>query len=169
VTGDGLVEFLRARLDEDEQWALAASAPYPYADPPAEVPAGGLHWEWVAGDDWTPVAVDPATEEFVGGGDCGSVWLASREQWPSRNAGGRLIRQTTGGRIEEMRSGPAGHIARHDPARVLAEVEAKREVVDACAGQAENGATSGGILGGQVLRLLAEAYSDHPDYRQWTP
>jgi len=53
------------------------------------------------------------------------------------------------------------HIARWDPARVLAEVEAKRRIVDWCrhvevfpANRVADG----------VLRLLALPYAEHPDF-----
>lgn len=48
TTDNDLVAWLRAQLDEDEAWARAASAPYPYADGNPPVPLGGVHWEWVA-------------------------------------------------------------------------------------------------------------------------
>lgn len=60
------------------------------------------------------------------------------------------------------------HIIRHDPARVLAEVEAKRRVVNRIANHAD-------LMGwdevhGDVLRSLAAVYADHPDYRtEWRP
>ena len=47
------------------------------------------------------------------------------------------------------------HIARHDPARVLADIRAKRQLLDE---------------GRWVLRLLALPYADHDEYQQeWTP
>lgn len=50
------------------------------------------------------------------------------------------------------------HIALHDPARVLAECEAKRQIVEYV--QIET----------HVLQLLALPYADHPDYREeWKP
>jgi hypothetical protein len=83
------------------------------------------------------------------------------------------------------------HIARHDPARVLAEVAATRRIVD------EHGPYGGGPAGRTdptacgvcvdwdeagydgpppatapclTLRLLALSYADHPDYRDdWRP
>lgn len=54
------------------------------------------------------------------------------------------------------------HIARHDPARVLAECEAKRTLLDHV--------SSNWRLEEYVARLLATVYSDHPDYREsWRP
>jgi hypothetical protein len=51
----------------------------------------------------------------------------------------------------------ADHIARHDPARVLAEIEAKRRIVDLT----EHGC---GDDYQRVQRALALPYADHPDY-----
>lgn len=80
-------------------------------------------------------------------------------------------------------SGPASeHIARHHPARVLAECEAKRRIMDAhniehecievftdlggAAIIASGSLIENGVLreGCQTLRLLALPYADHPDY-----
>jgi hypothetical protein len=64
------------------------------------------------------------------------------------------------------------HIARHDPARVLAEVEAKRRIVEMGASyvpELEHGDNGEWALDA-TLRLLALPYADHPDYRQeWRP
>jgi hypothetical protein len=50
------------------------------------------------------------------------------------------------------------HIARHDPARVLTECEAKRAIVELISSP-----------GPQALRLLALPYADHADYQpEWT-
>ena len=62
----------------------------------------------------------------------------------------------------------AAHIARHDPARVLAEVETKRRII----ARVENHAFLMGRdeIHGDLLRLLALTYADHPDYREeWRP
>jgi uncharacterized protein DUF6221 len=71
--------------------------------------------------------------------------------------------------------GVGQHIARHDPARVLRDVEATRRIL----GEHD---TEGWKIGDRVrdcqwnkrpcttLRLLALPYSDHPDYRDdWRP
>ncbi|MEU4967752.1 DUF6221 family protein [Streptomyces smyrnaeus] len=96
------------------------------------------------------------------------------------------------GNGNELASGvlpPYGaHIARHDPARVLAEVEAKRRIVDVhhvvggwqdedlndhgpgCeeCGHSEEYSDRGGWC--ETLRLLALPYAAHPDYREeWRP
>jgi hypothetical protein len=76
------------------------------------------------------------------------------------------------------------HIVRHDPARVLCEVDAKRRITECHESWvAGNGDTicgrcgrehidgrPGGHFPCQTLRLLALPYADHPDYRaDWAP
>ena len=82
----------------------------------------------------------------------------------------------------------AAHIARWDPARVLAECEAKRRIVEwhpavsgtgrdgeavtGCANCIGNAAGQSFTIAGPCLtiRLLTLPYADHPDYRdEWKP
>lgn len=93
----------------------------------------------------------------------------------------------------------AGHIARHDPARVLADIDAKRQVLDLHGivhrdvywldEEGEEGTDEIPVCGHCVprhsylphhskvpagpcatVRLLALSYADHPDYRdEWRP
>jgi hypothetical protein len=68
--------------------------------------------------------------------------------------------------------GDAAHIARHDPARVLAECEAKRRIVGEHREQAGGGCCvcSRHEYPCPTLRYLALPYADHPDYREeWKP
>jgi hypothetical protein len=59
------------------------------------------------------------------------------------------------------------HIARHDPARVLREVEAKRALLVLADPASGDGLDYGGEW---ILAAMALAYSDHPDYRaEWKP
>jgi hypothetical protein len=73
------------------------------------------------------------------------------------------------------------HVARHDPARVLREVEAKRALMTGTAswldaaeddswherGVGDQPPYEGSVL---LLKTLAAVWSDHPDYRQeWRP
>jgi Family of unknown function (DUF6221) len=65
------------------------------------------------------------------------------------------------------------HIARHDPARVLAEVEAKRRILGWHSGDRDGRClccqieTAGTC---QTVRLLALPYADRPDFREeWRP
>lgn len=57
-----------------------------------------------------------------------------------------------------------------DPARVLAECEAKRRIVEGLRGIAENTVSLSDSSPHAVLRHLASVYADHPDYRdEWRP
>lgn len=90
-----------------------------------------------------------------------------------------VIVASEGGRAEECANGNwagiAEHIVRHDPERVLAEVEAKRQILD----QNERyTAERRRMMGGwdpqsddsPILAALATVYADHPDYRpEWAP
>jgi hypothetical protein len=72
----------------------------------------------------------------------------------------------------------AEHVARHDPARVLAECHARRQIAELATAYLSS-PESGGWAdvdsreyhnAEQTLHLLALPYADHPDYRQeWTP
>lgn len=118
----GLVEFLRARLDEDE--ALAREAP---------------PGPWHIGN-----AVDPTQP-------------CSVHTFP----GVRLVADGLNWLVAE-------HIAHHNPARVLAEVEAKRQMLDQHVGYYGTGDDSSWPV--RVLTLLALPYTSHPDYREeWKP
>ena len=134
---DDLTTWLRARFDDDERWALAASRPYRFADEGSTAPTGGVHWRWVTGENWDTVHPDPAVMEFVEGPDGSwSANLATVEKWPStlridaENSRTRMMPRAYANSIEEIDSAAGGHIIRHDPARVLAEVDAKRRILD---------------------------------------
>ena len=78
--------------------------------------------------------------------------------------------------VAQARPDWAWHIARWDPARVLAECEAKRRIVEVhLSGEAWCDHCSGGEHRGNpdacpTLRLLALPYADHPDYDEtWRP
>jgi hypothetical protein len=125
-----LVEFLTARLDEDEQVARDAA-----------VDAGGT---------WKPGA---------------GVWGDLDEVFPVVYDEGRPTPDQ------------AAHIARHDPARVLADVAAKRQLVVALAGYVpadmhflDDVTASRAHVALLGLTHLALPYADHPDYREeWKP
>lgn len=121
-----LAEFLRARLDEDEQTATAATSATFGEDP-----------TWTSKDDGTGKQTHGyvmADHTAICGHDGDDVLLPA-----------------------------ADHIARHDPARVQREVEAKRQIMDQFEYDAEMGYSD---QAGLVLRMLASVYSDHPDYQQ---
>lgn len=63
------------------------------------------------------------------------------------------------------------HIVRHDPARVLQEIEAKRRIIDDCKGVIIGWHhEESWELARDVLRNLAAPYADRSGYRQeWRP
>lgn len=78
----------------------------------------------------------------------------------------------------------AQHIARHGPARVLADIDSKLRILEACEPELidvtptcrhpdaprETIPGARALWGLPVLRLLALPYADHPDYRpEWRP
>jgi hypothetical protein len=85
------------------------------------------------------------------------------ELWPEREDDGFMSWPTRA---------DARHAARHDPARVLAEVEAKRRIiaehhpVDPC----DAHDASFDTIPCDTLLALASVYAEHPDYREeWKP
>jgi len=126
---DDLVQFLRARLDEDERIAQG-------------------HQQW--SPSWHQ---DDCVNEIRDDENAGTVATV-------------------------YRLGDRTHIARHDPARVLAEVDAKRRIVDSYERATENRhahlgdlASAGAFLALHgAVKSLALPYADHPDYRpEWAP
>jgi hypothetical protein len=157
-----LVEFIRQRLDEDEAAARAASA--------------GGRWRYEGG-------------ESIG------AWTLYDEHW--RIASLTTYRYDEYDYAERMPSARhpnyvdadanGEHIARHDPARVLREVEAKRAMLGMCvvllnpppllSGTSSTASRLEGIARDAdrrqatlFLHALALPYADHPDYREeWRP
>ena len=123
-----LVKFLRARLDEDEQVALAAtSGP----------------WEWVGDIEAREATLCRTSSQLDVSVD---VIYAHGEH----TIGYIVVKPTD-----------ATHIERWDPARVLAEVEAKRRIL------AMHAPTQ---TDWPLLRVIALPYAAHPDYRdEWAP
>lgn len=149
-----IVEFLEARLSEEQ--AIAEAAP---------------------GGEWTA-----CTEDSIAGA---SVY---DEQWvllyPMHYDHDNALSNQPGATgpmyIERSRDELAAHIARHDPARVLAEIAAKRKVLEFWA--IWNEPDSDGHLRADtwaqatrhaikiVMYQLALIHSDHPDYdERWRP
>ena len=98
-----------------------------------------------------------------------SSWNRSWDTKPVRDlaAGGQ--------RIAALPTTIDEHVCRHDPARVLAECEAKRRIVedrqriDRSAGDTDwhSGYSDGNY---DAIKALALPYADHPDYREeWRP
>ncbi|WP_128382365.1 DUF6221 family protein [Streptomyces cavernae] len=108
-SADKLVNFLRARLDEDERIARRATA------------------RQTGGESWT-------------------------HEQPALRTGSTLTV------AERMVPVFGEHIARHDPARVLVEVEAKRRLLL----WAQNAEAGYNLL--PIIDTLAGVYRDHPDF-----
>lgn len=82
---------------------------------------------------------------------------------------------------DALTTADADHIARHDPARVLREIDAKRRIIDLCEpplvevtglrdSEPQYLPGAGAPWGEDVLRLLALPYADRPGYRdEWRP
>ncbi|MFD7093378.1 DUF6221 family protein [Streptomyces xanthophaeus] len=142
---DDLVQFLRDRLDEDEQTAARAA---------------GISSDTPASPRWY------ALLESVKRG-----WELFTDQ-----------RRLVASPLNEF---DARHAARHDPARVLAEVDARRQIVDLhgplhVQGDPITGCTTCSWRDEMddlhvewpcpTLRLLGVPDADHPDYREeWRP
>jgi hypothetical protein len=168
-----LIAFLRARLDEDEQVAREASRRMRDGWTPT-----GEHWQWVEPDRDQVLTLDPVAEECLN--DYGRADLRSVEEYPVGSDLGDLPHFVV--RSEEVRTLDAMHIARWDPARVLAEVEAKRRVIklyeNALAAQRRGSISlrnrtqdeaAVDVLG-EAVKALALPYADHADYRdEWRP
>jgi len=138
-----LTEFLLARIAEDEDVARAAClrASTRYRPHP-EI----TRWRYVE------------DEEVVFDYDFG-------DSWP------HYVTMDNEGIHASVNEVTGRHIARHDPARVLAECETKRRIVDLCSDRVSHSAVGGrGCTECGVLSTLALPYADHPDYLQeWKP
>lgn len=134
-----LLEFLRARLDEDERVARASAAANP----------GSVATHWSA----------EQVDYLSSTGLRGKAWAVV----PERVEGATIAISPT-----EIRPLVVTHIARHDPARVLRDVEAKRKMIEQHVGYFGSGDDEFWPV--QTLRLLVLPYADHPDYREaWRP
>lgn len=181
--------FVEARCTEDEIWAREASRFDP--DPNQEghtVPdlPEGMHWRWGYGDNWAEVApdmsIDPQMGKLPDPDEWHQVTLVSVETWTWDHGNGTvwdMHEQVIDG--SEVRTAAAGHIIRHDPARVLREVTAKRSRAAALltyARKADEARESPDRFGdgnrGEILGMLmahmhavsadAEVWSGHPAY-----
>lgn len=176
-----LADFLRARLTEDAEAAASACQ------------AGvAEHWQWVTDRDATldgglPADTPIAPEELEA-----TLWevsqsvsLRSVEEHEASSMPGTMLPTFVGPVIEEYGPG-VQHIVRWDPARVLREVQAKRQVLSQYeaakvrelaefADEETDG--SGAHVAVRVTGVLRDAvvaltlpYADHADYDEaWKP
>lgn len=157
-----IAAFIHARLDEDEQVAREA-----VGKRGREAGATVQHWRWELGEDAVPItdgtgpvsAEHCYSEEVAPGTVDGTARLATVELYPSRVADWQLPDIPLPG-VEEPHADAARHIARHDPARVLRQVAALREVVKECETLIHRPAlvSEGFIAAEQILASLAAAY-----------
>jgi len=170
-----IYKFVRERLDEDARFASQASRKHGYAD----YPVAGVHWFWSTLQDED--AVLDRDEEFVGGDEV-RVSLRSREEWPVRGGAiGRHVAlpQFAIHEVEEVEREVGAFMVRFHPARILADVAAKRRTLDehrpidgrchVCAAHHE-GEWRRIVAPCFTVRDLAAPYQDHPDYdTEWSP
>lgn len=162
-----LTEFIKARLDEDEAVARAAIDP--------ERP--GTHWHWWRADEQDRPAIP---DEDTGGDymEDDGLWLCTVEVFPTTSVVGPLPGVIIS-YAEEVKAAPAFHIARHDPSRVLNQVDAHRMLVEDHSGRHVCEDNMAGTVWDEktedivedpcrVLRIIGSIYADHPDYRtEW--
>ncbi|MZF56929.1 hypothetical protein GTX53_24375 [Streptomyces sp. SID5594] len=120
-------------------------------------------------------AIAQAAASTEGGGtweaasENGTPWVSGRAQ-SGEYAVPIVIEFEYGNPDDHQR---AAHIARHDPARVLREIDAKRSLLELAerAGDYHETFVNGFAAALEsTLRLHAVAYTDHPDYRgTWRP
>jgi hypothetical protein len=139
---DDLIAFLRAQLDEDER--VAREAPGPEWRAGVERDGEPGHWRGVKADLVLLLPDAPIPMDH----DVGSEVLRAEFVNDGKSAGRRAV----------------DHAVRWDPARVLAEVEAKRRILDLV--------TPGDYFGGfgeayvQVVQLLAQPYAGRDGWRE---
>ena len=154
-----ITEFLEARIAEDEAVALAASGSTVEGEIGAWSPVSG-------GDQWA-----------VGDGDFEvEVLVALRPSLPlpPKPLSGYWGAVTGWQDLEHADRAYvlplAEHIARHDPARVLAECAAKRAIIEACERledqRLDSNDWSMDLTSEVILGPLAAVYADHADYQQ---
>jgi hypothetical protein len=158
-----ICEFLETMFAEDEWWARNAGG-YFNNTPPAT----GEHWQWVESENDTVIVPDPVAGEQLdeqGPGDWCRLSLRSVDKYPVDGASYTLPSFIIG-TAEEVNTVGAGHIVRHNPARVLRDVEAKRRLLKECAWTADCGKPDSAVVGLAeiVMKELAAPYSGHPAY-----
>lgn len=166
---DDLVQWLRAQLDLDERIARAASGATVVGAPGAWQAAPlGDEWEASSGEDEELlVAVRPGLPRppDVMSGLWGAVFSHRQDEAdPEADSPRRAFE----------------HAARHDPARVLREVDAKRQVLKMADEAAEQAKSPDYLVNGPakmmlaclkpVVMRLAAVYSGNAGYRkEWRP
>jgi Family of unknown function (DUF6221) len=135
ITGDGMIVFVRDRLDEVERWALAASSEY------SRAAAAPEHWQWVAAEDDPDagLAADTVLDPEIAIAGHEEFLPVIRASLRSVEHYGDIHEMAPGLsigslphfvlRCEEVQSEVARHVAAHDPARVIREVATWRRIL----------------------------------------
>ena len=158
-----IVAFLHSRYDEEAWWAREASRSG------KNYTATGEHWKWETSSDDEPITPDPVNEEHLGDSlrNC-AVGLRSVEEYSDDWLGpGRTLCHVIFG-AEEVPSAVGGHIIRHDPARVLRDVEAKREILERHERRSGDRQCQSCWPMRCDVYIMARPYRDHPEFQaQW--
>lgn len=152
-----LSEWLAWRIEQDILWATEASrSEKAFAE-------DGVHWQWVNPETDQPLVLNPMVSKFIGGNeDVFRVSLRSVEEWPAEHVEGTLPQFSLYG-VEEVPVSVGGHIVRHDPARVLADLRGRLKTIRRCVEAQGSGSLAKRAFANDVLRDMAEAYPDQPD------
>lgn len=154
----GIVEFLEVRIAEDEAVALKA---------------GGAEAEWLYRAEYD----NETGNEVVWANSRTEEWLGPAQKKPYVSYG-RHVTMDHEGCLPAVDEDDGTHIARHDPARVLREVAAKRAVItqsreanEYYAHMSGNGRIASMAAGNvnacaAMLKALASVYDDHPDFSE---
>ena len=135
----------------------------------------GTHWRWFDDETDEPAGLDG---EYEGG-----MSLRTVEQFPARIDGWTLPAFIVQGTeiAQPEQAGAFRHIARWDPARVLVECAAKRQIVEMadeadydrdqlaqehCVTRAEEEALCAASPGELIRRALASVYADREGWRE---
>jgi hypothetical protein len=161
---EDLVAFLKAQLIEDRRIAVQASSGAPRPPDKNE----DERWEWIHSRSRRPVPFgDRRRREALTRGSLRTVNMYTKIYAAGGLGHEYRIRDA------EVDTDAAVHIARHDPARILADVAAKLrivgeyETVARLAGRPESDEATREAAKAlrRVLVQLARAYADHPDYQ----
>lgn len=144
-----ILEFLNARLDDDERIAVEAT---------------GANWHWDttdatdSDDDQGPWLVSDKLCEYT------ESHTGLTKTYPEKVLSTWVTGAWGGLNVDDT---DKDHMARHDPARVLRDVAAKRAVIDALM-EIPDGKDAGLRVLGKTIPAMAAVYSDHPDYqKEW--
>jgi hypothetical protein len=173
MTDEELVAFLRARWAEERRVAVEASH-QGWEVPPLDRQRVAEHWCWHYEDTAEPVPLEKEAGQLDhfcldgghGAGERRRARLHSLNWYAKRREPGCLRHMVVQDALVDV--GAAVHIARHAPARVLADIAAKEQILLRYEllrqrweqGEATDDATVGAIDSlEKVLRTLADAYA----------